>query len=150
MKVGLGCDHCGYEFKTRLINDLKKEGFTIIDYGTYSSEPVDYPDYALKVCDAYNDGFIDFGIVLCATGIGVSIVCNKINNIRCALATTVEIARVSREHNDSNILAIGSKYMDYDIVLEIVLVFLNESFSNEERHINRLEKVRLLQENDDE
>lgn len=114
MKLYIGCDHGGLDLKNVLITYLKEQGHEIIDVGTYTHDSCDYPVYAKQVAEAVRDKKCDRGIVICSTGIGVSIVANKVRGVRCALVTDVTTARLTREHNDTNCLALGQKNVSYD------------------------------------
>ncbi len=141
MKIALACDHGGLDLKNLIIDYLKKEGHEIIDEGTYTKDSCDYPVYAKKAALDVQKGLADRGIVCCSTGIGVSIVANKVKGIRCALVTDVTSARLTREHNNTNVLALGQKNVSFDRALEIVKIWLETPFSNEERHIRRINMI---------
>ena len=138
--IGIGCDHAGLQLKNELIDKLKNEGFIINDYGTYEDISVDYPDFAFKVGEAVVNKGINKGILICKTGIGMSIACNKIKGIRCAKVSTVEEAYLTRLHNDANVIAIGADLM-IEEAYDIIETFLKTEFSNEERHIRRIKKI---------
>ena len=139
MKIGIACDHAGVEQKNRIKKYLKD--YEIEDYGTDDPKvSVDYPDYAHKICKAYNNKEIDLGIVVCKTGIGMSIACNKVKGIRCAKPCNTKEAKLSREHNDANIIAFSAN-MPMLLVKKILKVFLNTNFSYEERHLRRIGKL---------
>lgn len=140
MKIGIASDHKGFEMKKELLSFLKQSGYEIMDYGTNSEESVDYPDYAHKLCEALLEGKIEFGIAICYTGIGMSIACNKEKGIRAAKVCTKKEAELTREHNDANVLVL-SAMMDIEKVKEIVTVFFETKFSNEERHLRRIGKL---------
>ena len=141
MKIGIGSDHRGYLKKQKVIKFLKSIGYNIIDYGTNSTESVDFPDYAFKVGEEINKNTIDFGIVMCANGIGVSIAANKVKNIRCAKISNSKEAKHSRIDNNCNIIALGSNLPMFKIK-KILKVFLTTSFNNEERFIRRINKIK--------
>lgn len=138
MNIGIANDHRGFKLKQKLTNFLKEKGYNIIDYGTSSDISVDYPVYAFKVGEAIRDNKIDFGILICGTGIGMSIACNKVKNVRCAKVSSIDEAILSRQHNDANVIAISENTED---ALEIIITFLNTKFSNEEKHIRRVEMI---------
>lgn len=138
MKVGIATDHRGYELKKELINRLNN--YEIIDYGTYSQESVDYPNFAFKVGEAITNKEIDFGILLCGTGIGMSIAANKVKGVRCAKVDNVDEAKITRIDNNSNIIALSSK-KDISELLEMINVFLNQPFTKEERHQRRINLI---------
>lgn len=135
MKIGIAADHGGFEVKEKL-KEFLKENYEVIDFGTNSEESVDYPKYAFLVGEAIAKKEIDFGIVICKTGIGMSIACNKVKGVRCAKVTTKEEAYLTRFHNDSNVIAIGSN-QSLQTIEELVQEFLTTKFSEEERHIRR-------------
>ena len=145
MKIGFASDHRGYKLKKELIDELKKENYEIIDYGTDSEESTDYPDYAFKLGENVVNKNVDFGVAICGSGIGISIACNKVKGIRCAKVTTKEEAEVTRIDNDSNIVAFGEK-TSFEDALEIVKTFINTEFSNLEKHQRRINKIKKYEE----
>ena len=145
MKIAIGCDHGALDLKNAVKNHLEKKGFEVQDFGTYTLDSCDYPDYAAKAAQAVADGTCDRGIVLCTTGIGVSIVANKINGVRCALLSDVMSARMTREHNDTNVMAIGAGVVGQMLALEIVDTWIGTEFSHNERHQRRIDKVMALE-----
>ncbi|WP_313233147.1 ribose 5-phosphate isomerase B [Tissierella praeacuta] len=140
MKIGIGSDHGGFELKEYIKEFLDKEGISYIDYGTNSLESVDYPDYGRKVAEAVVSKEVDRAIVICGTGIGISISCNKVKGIRCALCGDTYSARMSREHNNANILALGGRVIGRDLAIEIVSAWLESEFAGG-RHEKRIEKI---------
>ncbi len=145
MKIAIGCDHGGIELKAAIIEHLQTQGRDIRDFGAYSCDSCDYPDYAVPVCEAVLSGEADFGILICGTGIGMSISANKINGIRCALLGDVFSAKATRAHNDTNVMALGGRVTGVGHALEIVDAFLCTEFSHDERHVNRISKVMNLE-----
>lgn len=145
MIIALGCDHGGIEIKNIIINHLKENGIETIDCGTLESNSCDYSDYAVPVCNAVISGDSNFGIVICGTGIGMSISANKINGIRCALLGDVFSAKATRSHNDANVMALGARVIGAGLALEIVDAFLGTEFSGDARHMRRIEKVMNLE-----
>ena len=145
MKVAIGCDHGGFDLKTDIIEYLKKQGKEVTDFGTYNRDSCDYPDYAVPVCEAVLSGKADFGILICGTGIGMSISANKINGIRCALLGDVFSAKATRAHNNTNVMALGGRGTGPGLALEIVDAFLGTEFSGAVRHVNRINKVMNLE-----
>jgi len=144
--IAIGSDHGGYELKERIANYLIKKGMTVEDFGCFSSETsVDYPDYGLAVAEAVAGGKYEFGIIVCGTGIGISIAANKVPGIRAALCTDCYMARMSREHNNANILALGGRVIGEGLALEIVETWLNAKFAGE-RHQRRLDKITGIEE----
>ena len=139
MKIGIATDHHGIEIKEELIIYLKEKDDEAIDYGTKGTEMVDYPEFAFKVGEAVAHNEIDYGILLCGTGIGMSIACNKVKGVRCAKVSSEEEARLSREHNNANVIALSSKMPIHEIT-EIISIFLNTEFLGE-RHLRRINKI---------
>lgn len=134
--IGIASDHAGFELKEKLKQELKD--YQIIDYGTMVDTSVDYPDYAFKIGESIANKGIKLGILICKTGIGMSIACNKVRGVRCAKVDNVEEAKLTRLHNNSNVIAISALNPN---ALEIVKTFLDTEFSNEERHIRRINKI---------
>ena len=145
MKISIGCDHGALELKNTVVAHLQKQGYTVVDFGTHDLDSCDYPDYAAMAARAVASGECDKGIVLCTTGIGVSISANKIRGIRCALLSDTVSARMTREHNDTNMMALGAKIIDPDLALEIVDTWLSTPFSGEPRHQRRVDKIMALE-----
>ena len=141
MRIALGCDHGGLVLKNALIPFLRSMGHTVEDFGTYTEESCDYPDYAAAAAQAVADGDCDRGIVICTTGIGVSIVANKIKGIRCALLSDLNSARLTRLHNDTNMMALGAAIVNQDLAFAIVDAWLSTRFSDEDRHQRRIDKM---------
>lgn len=141
MRITLGSDHGGLELKNAIIAHLKSLGHEVKDVGTYTLESCDYPKYAREAAEDVVKGYADRAIVVCSTGIGVSIVANKVKGARCALVTDVTTARLTREHNDTNVLALGQKNVSFDRAKEIVDIWLNTEFSNGERHMRRVSMI---------
>lgn len=139
--IALGSDHGGYDLKQEVIAYLKEKNLEYKDYGTDSKESCDYPVYAKKVANAIVNGECDKGILICGTGIGISITANKVKGIRAALCHDTFSAQATREHNDANILAMGARVVGPGLALKIVDTFLNTEFSNDERHIRRIEQI---------
>ncbi|MCI9486822.1 MAG: ribose 5-phosphate isomerase B [Lachnospiraceae bacterium] len=136
--IALGCDHGGYELKQEIMAWLDKNHLEYKDYGCFSGEAVDYPVYAKLVGHAVADGECEKGILICGTGIGISIAANKIKGIRAALCSDCFSAEATRLHNDANILAMGARVVGPGLALKIVDTFLNTSFSGDERHARRV------------
>ena len=139
--IALGCDHGGYALMQEVIDYLEKQNIEYQNFGTYSEYSCDYPVYAKKVAHAVADGNCEKGILICGTGIGVSITANKIKGIRAALCGDCFSAKATREHNDANILAMGARVVGAGLALEIVKTFLETPFSNDERHIRRISQI---------
>lgn len=140
MKVGIGSDHGGFEMKESIKEFLEEEGIEYIDYGTYSTDSVDYPDFGRKVGEAVVNKEVDRGIVICGTGIGISIAANKVKGIRCALCSDTFSARMSREHNNANVLALGGRVLGVGLALDIVKTYLENEFKGG-RHGLRISKL---------
>lgn len=144
MKIALGSDHGGYKLKNEIISFLKENGYEIKDFGTYSTESCDYPDFAEKVAEAVVSKEFDFGILVCGTGIGISISANKIPGVRAALCSDTFSAHATREHNDANILALGERVVGLGLAIDIVKTFLTSEFQGE-RHQKRIDKISLIE-----
>ena len=138
MKIAIGCDHGGFEHKNAIAEHLKERGFEVADFGIYENKPIDYPEIAGKVANSVKSGENDLGILVCGTGIGISIAANKIPGIRAALCTDCFCAQATREHNDANILALGGRVVGPGLAIKIVQTFLETPFSNDERHKRRI------------
>ncbi len=145
MKIALGCDHGALDLKNALISHLEAKGYEVKDFGTYTADSCDYPDYAGAAARAVASGECDRGIVMCTTGIGVSITANKVDGIRCALLSDIMTARLTREHNDTNMMAIGAGVVGQMLAFEIVDTWLTTEFSGAERHKKRIEKLMALE-----
>lgn len=139
--IALGSDHGGYELKQEVICYLKDHNIEYKDYGCYNEESCDYPVFAKKVANAIVEGECEKGILICGTGIGISITANKVKGIRAAICHDTFSAQATREHNDANILAMGARVVGAGLAIKIVDTFLNTEFSNEERHIRRIEQI---------
>jgi len=140
MKIAIGSDHAGYELKEEIVKFLKSNNHEVVDFGTCDFKSVDYPDYGLKVAEAIKNGDCERGIVICGTGIGISISANKVPGIRAALCTDSFMARMSREHNNANVLAIGARIVGLDLAIDIVDTWLKTEFLGD-RHQRRLDKI---------
>ena len=143
MKIAIGADHAGFEYKSKLIDWLKKEGYNVIDFGTNSNESCDYPDYAYPSAEAVANNTVDFGVIICGTGIGMSMTANKVNGVRAANCMTTEMARMARFHNDANVITLGARLISLEQAKEFIKVFLETRFEGG-RHITRVEKIHLL------
>ena len=141
MKIALGCDHGGYAMKEDIKKQLEGLGHEVKDCGTYSTESCDYPIFGEAAARAVASGECEYGIVVCTTGIGISIAANKVKGIRCALLDNPMSARLTREHNDTNMMALGAAVTGEMLALEIVDVWLDTEFSHAERHQRRIDKV---------
>ena len=145
MKVAVANDHGGYTLKGALLAQLEKEGVEIIDFGVNDTNSVDYPDYALMVAECVASGKADKGILICGTGIGICIAANKVKGIRCAHCADAYSAKMTREHNDANIIAFGGRTIGPEIMHDIVYNFLHTEFAGG-RHANRVGKISQIEE----
>lgn len=141
--IPIACDHAGFELKNKVIDFLISKGFEVKDFGTYSADSVDYPDFAHKVGSAVNSGAYQRGIVICGSGNGVQMTVNKYPNVRCALCWNEEIASLARQHNDANIISLPARFIDETTALRIVDIYLNTAFEGG-RHQRRVEKINKL------
>ena len=145
MKIAIGCDHGALNLKNKMVSHLEAKGFEVKDFGTYTSASCDYPEFAAAAARAVANGECDKGIVLCTTGIGVSISANKIDGIRCALLSDPWSAKMTRLHNDTNMMALGAGVVGENLALEIADVWLGTEFSGDERHQRRIDKTMALE-----
>lgn len=139
--IAIGSDHGGFELKEKLMEHLSERGLEYKDFGTYSSASCDYPVYAKAVAKAVASGECDRGIIICGTGIGVSITANKVRGIRAALCGDCFSAEATRQHNDANVLCMGARVVGEGLALKIADTFLDTPFSNDERHIRRISMI---------
>ena len=139
--IAIGSDHGGFELKKKLMEHLSERGLEYKDFGTYSSASCDYPVYAKAVANAVASGECDRGIIICGTGIGVSITANKVRGIRAALCGDCFSAEATRQHNDANVLCMGARVVGEGLALKIAYTFLDTPFSNDERHIRRISMI---------
>lgn len=145
MKIAFGCDHGGIVLKPEIMEYLEKNGHEVIDFGTKDESSVDYPDYALPAAECVARGEADFGILICGTGIGISITANKVPGIRCALLSDTFSAHATREHNDANMMALGGRTVGPGLAVDIVDIFLKTPFSQGERHQSRIDKIAAVE-----
>jgi ribose 5-phosphate isomerase B len=138
--VPIACDHGGFEMKEYIINNLKKDGFQVKDYGVMSPDSVDYPDFIHPLAKDINDGAFPLGIIICGSGNGAQMVANKYPKVRAALCWNEEIARLARQHNDANILSLPGRFISFELGYELVKIFLGTSFEGG-RHAKRIEKI---------
>ena len=141
-KIAIGCDHAAFEEKENIKTYLIKKGYEVFDVGTNSNQSVNYPEFGHKVAHMVTESAVDKGIVICGSGIGISIAANKIKGARAALCTTCKHAEMSRKHNDANILALGARMTDYDLLEKIIDVWLNTDFEGG-RHLTRINMIEL-------
>lgn len=142
MKIAIGSDHAGYELKEKVLKHLKDTGWDVKDYGAYSESAMDYNDVALEVSHDVRDGKMDRGILICGTGIGMSIQANKVEGIRAAHVHDMFSARDTRRHNDSNVLTFGGRILGVELANAIVDVWIKTDFSGDERHVRRVNKLK--------
>ena len=145
MKIAIGCDHGALDLKNTLVKHLEERGFEVQDFGTYTGASCDYPDFAEKAAKAVACGECEKGIVLCTTGIGISIAANKVKGIRCALLSDVWSAKMTRLHNDTNMMALGAGIVGENLALEIVDTWLTTEFSGDARHQRRIDKLMAIE-----
>ena len=146
MKISIGSDHAGFEYKELLISYLKQKNISVIDEGTYSEAPADYPDYASKVGHRVVNKEVDFGIVICGTGLGISIAANKVKGVRAAVVSTAFTAESAKNHNHANVIAFGSRVNTIKEVKTFLDIFMNTKPSEAARHTNRVKKIHDLEE----
>ncbi len=145
MRIAVGADHAGFPLKDLVLELLEREGHSVVDLGTHSTQSVDYPDYAQAVGESVVKGETQLGILLCGSGVGTSIAANKVPGIRAALCHDVFSARQSREDDDANVLCLGPRVIGPALAEDLILAFLAARFSKAERHVRRLEKVAELE-----
>ena len=145
MKISVGCDHGALNLKNKVVEHLKKNGHEVMDFGTHTAASCDYPEFAAAAAKAVASGECEKGIVLCTTGIGVSIAANKVDGIRCALLHETWSAKMTRLHNDTNMMAMGAGVVGENLALEIVDTWLGTEFSGDERHQRRIDKMMALE-----
>lgn len=143
MKVGIVSDHRGYDLKMEIISRIND--IELMDYGTYSTDSVDYPDYAFKLCEKINNKEVDCGIAICGSGIGISIACNKVKGIRCAKVNTIDDVEATRNDNDANVIAFSAK-TNIDDAVNLIKKFLETPFSKDERHLKRINKIKAYED----
>ncbi|MBM3709913.1 MAG: ribose 5-phosphate isomerase B [Actinobacteria bacterium] len=146
MKITIGADHAGCSYKAEIIKYLSSSGCEVIDVGTSSSESSDYPDFGKNGAELVSAGKTDMAVLLCGTGIGMSITANKIKGIRAALCWNEETARLARQHNDANVLCMGARLLSLKECINILNVFLNTEFIKEEKYIRRVKKIAKIDE----
>lgn len=139
--ISIGSDHGGYDLKMAVISHLTERGLECKDFGCYDKNSCDYPEFGRAAAEAVASGECDRGIVVCTTGIGISIAANKVKGVRCALCTSTELAKMTRLHNNANMLALGASAVSEELAMDIVDMFLDTEFSNEERHQRRIDKI---------
>ena len=145
MKIAIGSDHAGFGLKEDVLEHLKGLNYDVIDCGTYNTESVDYPDFGEKVSSMVSAGEVERGILICGTGLGMSMVANKFPNVRAALCNDLFSAKMSRLHNDANVLVLGGRIIGKDLAAEIVRTWMSTAFEGE-RHMRRLNKIKKIEE----
>ena len=150
MKIVLACDHGGYALKEKIKGWLQEAGYPVRDFGCYSAESVDYSDYAIPAAEAVAAGQADRAILICTTGIGVCISANKVKGVRCALCADTMTARMTREHNDTNALAMGAGVVGENLAKEMVFTWLSTPFSGIARHQRRIDKISAYESKNNE
>ena len=146
MKISFCCDHGGFIAKDAVFNYLKSKGHEVVDFGTFSDESCDYPDYAYPTAEAVGKGECDFGILICGTGIGMSICANKVKGVRCAHVTNLFCAEVTRQHNNSNMIAMGARINTVEEIVSFIDKFLTTEFELGGRHETRVGKVKAYEQ----
>ena len=144
MKIGIGSDHAGYRLKEELKKYLRKEGYAVVDFGTKSPKASDYPQYALKVAEEVSKNEVEKGILICGTGLGMAIVANKIKGVRAACCNDLFSARLSRLHNDANLLTLGGRIIAFEFACEIVTLWLETPFSRG-KHSRRIKQIKKIE-----
>lgn len=145
MRLALGSDHAGFELKNRLAAQLREAGYEVLDVGTHDTAPVDYPDFAVAVGNAVLQGHVERGILICGSGVGASVAANKLPGIRAGLCHDHYSAHQGVEHDDMNVLVLGARVIGVEPARELAAAFVSAKFTNEDRHLRRLEKVRELE-----
>ena len=146
MRIAIGCDHAGFSLKGRAVVELQRLGHEVLDLGTHSEEPVDYPDFAQAVAEAILRSEADRGLLICGSGVGASVAANKVPGVRAAVCHDTFSARQGVEDDDMNVLCLGARVVGPELALEIVCAWVSAVFSNVERHARRLAKVRAIEE----
>lgn len=145
MKIAMACDHGAFDYKEEIKKYVESMGHEVKDFGCYSTASVDYPDMVRPACEAVANHEYDRGIILCGTGIGVSITANKVKGIRCALVHDCFSAKATRDHNDTNVLAMGQRVLGIEVAKEITKIWLETPFSNDPRHQRRIDKIMSME-----
>jgi ribose 5-phosphate isomerase B len=145
MKIAIGADHGGFILKEKLLGRLAEMGHEVTDFGTDTTQSCDYPDFAHAVAETVAEGRADRGLLICTTGIGMAMAANKISGVRAAPAQSQDEVRLTREHNDANVLTLGAKYVDERRAMELIRTFLETEFSGGERHARRIAKIEQLE-----
>jgi ribose 5-phosphate isomerase B len=146
LKIAIGADHAGFDYKQKVVKYLQEKKYEVMDFGTDSSEATDYPDFAVLVGKAVALKKVDFGILICGTGIGMSIAANKVKGVRAAVVSHRFTAESAKTHNHANVITFGSRVNTIEEVIEFLEVFMNASYSNEARHLSRVDKIGKYEE----
>lgn len=146
MRVGIANDHSAVELKNSVLKYLKENGYDVVNYGTDSSEAFDYPIAGSVLCEAILRKEVDMGIAICGTGVGISIACNKHKGIRACCCSEATSARLTREHNDANVICFGARIVSTELANDIVKAFLTTEFSHGERHLRRIEQIKEIED----
>ena len=144
-RIAIASDHAGFTLKEEIAAQLRREGFRVLDLGTYTMEPVDYPDYARAIGKAIQEGEAERGILVCGSGVGACVAANKMKGVRAGLCHDTYSARQGVEHDDINVLCLGARVIGTELARELVSAFLSARFSHEERHVRRVEKVKEME-----
>ncbi len=145
MKVAFACDHAGFPLREPVLQAIREGGHVIVDLGTHSTDPVDYPDFAEKIGRAIQRGEVERGVILCGSGVGAAIAANKLRGVRAGLCHDTYSAHQCVEHDDANVLSLGARIVGSDLAMEIVHAFLRARFTGEERHVRRVGKINALE-----
>ena len=148
MRIGISNDHSAVELKNSIVKHLQDKGYEVVNFGTDSNEPFDYPEAASVLCKAIQNSRVDLGIAICGTGVGISIACNKHKGIRACCCSEATSARLTREHNNANVICFGARIISNELAYDIVDTFINAPFSNGERHIRRINKISEIENNE--
>jgi ribose 5-phosphate isomerase B len=143
MKIAFASDHAGFEYKKELIKWVRENDHQVLDFGTFTDEPVDYPDYAYPAAESVAANIADFGVIICGSGIGMAITANKVTGIRAANCCTPEMSRLAREHNNANVITFGARLVDMNTAKEMITEFVEGEFQGG-RHMIRVEKIHSL------
>ena len=146
MKIGISNDHSAVEYKNVVMNHLKEKGFEVVNYGTDSSDAFDYPLAAEALCNGILQGEVEYGIAICGTGVGISMACNKFKGIRACCCSESVSARLSREHNNANVVCFGARVIGLNTAIDIADTFVSTQFSNGERHIKRISLIKEIED----
>lgn len=145
MRIAVATDHAGFPLKDKVIEVIRQAGHAVVDLGTHSTDPVDYPDYACKIGEAIQQGAAERGVLLCGSGVGASVAASKLKGIRAAVCHDTYSARQGVEHDDMNVLCLGARIIGPELIAELVNAFLKARFSGDERHVRRLNKIKAIE-----